>query len=203
MLGTGGSGTDISLGVTGASVGDIVKVKAVDSTGKPTAWEAANIDEFDVHYKTNITEALTEGFSITSVNDTPLQLKEMIAMVKLQNGSSDKQWLGCFILTDNTNVKFAGTTASGGGVFTGSGEYSYFVYHAKMIPNSQRLLLQIQAVKGSTTSSIIQSTQNHWLNNWLDYYPVNYITGISCANNLGVGTSQGYGTEIEIWGKSI
>ena len=36
-----GSGTDISLGVTGASVGDIVKVKQVDANGKPTAWEAA------------------------------------------------------------------------------------------------------------------------------------------------------------------
>lgn len=35
------TGTDISLGVTGASVGDIVKVKAVDASGKPTAWEAA------------------------------------------------------------------------------------------------------------------------------------------------------------------
>ena len=41
MLGTGGSVTDISLGVTGASVGDIVKVKQVDANGKPTAWEAA------------------------------------------------------------------------------------------------------------------------------------------------------------------
>ena len=41
MLGTGGSGTDISLGVTGALVGDIIKVKAVDASGKPTAWEAA------------------------------------------------------------------------------------------------------------------------------------------------------------------
>ena len=33
-------GTDISLGVTGASVGDIIKVKQVDADGKPTAWEA-------------------------------------------------------------------------------------------------------------------------------------------------------------------
>lgn len=41
MLGTGGSGTDISLGVTGASVGDIIKVKAVDDSGKPTEWETA------------------------------------------------------------------------------------------------------------------------------------------------------------------
>lgn len=43
MIGTGGSGTDISLGVTGASVGDIIKVKAVDESGKPTAWEAAEM----------------------------------------------------------------------------------------------------------------------------------------------------------------
>lgn len=35
------TGTDISLGLTGASVGDIIKVKAVDDSGKPTAWEAA------------------------------------------------------------------------------------------------------------------------------------------------------------------
>ena len=41
MIGDGGSGTDISLGITSASVGDIIKVKAVDSTGKPTSWEAA------------------------------------------------------------------------------------------------------------------------------------------------------------------
>lgn len=41
----GGSGTDISLGVTGASVGDIIKVKQVDADGKPTEWEAAEMPE--------------------------------------------------------------------------------------------------------------------------------------------------------------
>lgn len=35
--------TDISLGITSAAVGDIVKVKAVDADGKPTEWEAASI----------------------------------------------------------------------------------------------------------------------------------------------------------------
>ena len=37
------SGTDISLGVTGATVGQTIKVKAVDADGKPTAWEAVDI----------------------------------------------------------------------------------------------------------------------------------------------------------------
>ena len=37
------SGTDISLGLTSASVGQTIKVKAVDESGKPTAWEAVDI----------------------------------------------------------------------------------------------------------------------------------------------------------------
>ena len=37
------SGTDISLNVTGATVGQTIKVKAVDADGKPTAWEAVDI----------------------------------------------------------------------------------------------------------------------------------------------------------------
>ena len=36
-------GTDISLGLTSAAVGQIIKVKAVDESGKPTAWEAVDI----------------------------------------------------------------------------------------------------------------------------------------------------------------
>ena len=36
-------GTDISLGLTSAAVGQIIKVKAVDESGKPTAWDAADM----------------------------------------------------------------------------------------------------------------------------------------------------------------
>ena len=36
-------GTDISLGLTSATVGQTIKVKTVDASGKPTAWEAANM----------------------------------------------------------------------------------------------------------------------------------------------------------------
>lgn len=35
-------GTDISLGLTAATVGQTIKVKAVDASGKPTAWEAVD-----------------------------------------------------------------------------------------------------------------------------------------------------------------
>lgn len=36
-------GTDISLGITAATVGQTVKVKAVDTSGVPTAWEAVDM----------------------------------------------------------------------------------------------------------------------------------------------------------------
>ena len=35
----GSGGGDIALGITGATVGQIAKITAVDDTGKPTAWE--------------------------------------------------------------------------------------------------------------------------------------------------------------------
>lgn len=36
------SGGDLSLGITGATVGQTVKVKAVDTDGKPTEWESVD-----------------------------------------------------------------------------------------------------------------------------------------------------------------
>ena len=43
--GGGSGGTEISLGLTSATVGQTIKVKAVDTDGKPTAWEAAEAGE--------------------------------------------------------------------------------------------------------------------------------------------------------------
>lgn len=38
-----GSSTDISLGLTSAAIGQTIKVKTVDTDGKPTAWEAVDM----------------------------------------------------------------------------------------------------------------------------------------------------------------
>lgn len=39
------SGTDVSLNITGATVGQTVKISAVDENGVPTAWEPVDIDD--------------------------------------------------------------------------------------------------------------------------------------------------------------
>lgn len=47
ITGTAESGSDVSLGLSGASAGQSPVVKAVDGDGKPTAWEAAVLAKAD------------------------------------------------------------------------------------------------------------------------------------------------------------
>lgn len=65
-------GTDISLGLTAATVGQTVKVKVVDADGKPTAWEAAEqIGKVrlltTVTTDANASEIEIQGLNITSL----------------------------------------------------------------------------------------------------------------------------------------
>lgn len=102
----GGSGTDISLGLTSASVGQIIKVKAVDENGKPTLWEAAEMDE-DFELINEITVAEDVGSLTISVDKdgNPFELKEAVVLSwtvpfaestndigRAQGFSSDSRW---------------------------------------------------------------------------------------------------------------
>ena len=55
--------TDLSLGITGATPGQIAKITAVDADGKPTAWEAVDVGSTPTMY--GVTLSLT---SCTSSN---------------------------------------------------------------------------------------------------------------------------------------
>ena len=49
---------NISLGITSAAVGDIIKVKTVDASGKPTEWEAVS-DEYELIDDVTLEETVT------------------------------------------------------------------------------------------------------------------------------------------------
>ena len=55
----GVGGTDTSLGVIGATVGQTIKVKAVDANGKPTAWEAVDMAAGDAEVWEKVCEVTT------------------------------------------------------------------------------------------------------------------------------------------------
>ena len=99
-------GTDISLGLTSASVGQIIKVKAVDESGKPTAWEAAEEKKWIEICDVPLTEDFTPvaGFSVTALPDgTPLEgmgLKEICFAGAMQIAAASSYSYGTFFVND-------------------------------------------------------------------------------------------------------
>ena len=77
-------GTDISLGLTAAAVGQTIKVKAVDTEGKPTAWEAVEMARGVEWYEvidTETAEAVNDLIISTDKNGRPISGYHALAMV--------------------------------------------------------------------------------------------------------------------------
>lgn len=109
-----GSGTDISLGVT-ATVGQAIKVKAVDADGKPTAWEAVDMATGDAEVW-----ELINTLTITEENAVA-----MFAIDKDSNGKpfSLKKATMKSLLTNTKNVPLKGWLC-----FNGRGVYNSGVH---------------------------------------------------------------------------
>ena len=90
-------GTDISLGVTGASVGDIIKAKAVDENGKPTEWEA-------VTAKLANPNALTFTGAVSGSYDGSEPVSVEIPTL---GGTSEREWA---MLADVERAEIGGST---------------------------------------------------------------------------------------------
>lgn len=82
-------GTDISLGLTGATVDQTIKVKAVDTDGKPTAWETVDIAKpwgWELIHEITIPEGADEILEFvinTDSNGKPFKLHRFMMFVHL------------------------------------------------------------------------------------------------------------------------
>ena len=96
-------GGDISLGLTAASVGQTIKVKAVDENGKPTEWEAAKektLKWITVH-KSTLTEEATvfsvsadeNGKAIADYNPIGIALALYIPADSTQTDNNGQVWV--------------------------------------------------------------------------------------------------------------
>lgn len=117
----GGGGADISLGVT-ATVGQTIKVKSVDDSGKPTAWEAADMasggsGETWELINTSVVPAETTKLTITQdLAGKPFAYYELKYVIQVAV-PSDKQdatiWFSCQPKTaKNASVKINGATTN-------------------------------------------------------------------------------------------
>ena len=87
----GDTGTDLSLGVTGATVGQIAKITAVDASGKPTAWAPVDmpsggggrewVEIGHVTTEEDSTNSTTIRFT-TDVSSTPLELRGVLIICR-------------------------------------------------------------------------------------------------------------------------
>ena len=74
------TGTDKSLGITGAEVGQTVRITEVDENGVPTAWEAVEIADGEVWEKLNEFTLEENALSVLMDEDAegnPFELKKM------------------------------------------------------------------------------------------------------------------------------
>lgn len=80
------SNADISLGLTSATVGQTIKVKAVDADGKPTEWEAAETSEkWEKIAEIIIPEGEEESSALTinkDINGQPFELLKAKLLAK-------------------------------------------------------------------------------------------------------------------------
>lgn len=72
-------GTDISLGLTAATVGQTIKVKAVDTEGKPTAWETVEMAGGE-NWALLAEQTLAEAVKVITLN-LPSPTKHFIAQI--------------------------------------------------------------------------------------------------------------------------
>ena len=110
-----GGGVDIDLGMTGAAAGQVAKVKAVDTDGKPTAWEPADLPGGETWEKiidTEVTEA-TLSFTCDGLNCNEIYIK----CSKMENATSTNSTQDLYL--NNTLVMNGATIVnkSGGGVY--------------------------------------------------------------------------------------
>lgn len=84
--GPGGSG----ISVSGATVGQTVKIAAVDENGKPTAWEAVDLpsgggkETWELISEGTITEEVTNVYITEDINGEPFELSKLYAYFKIE-----------------------------------------------------------------------------------------------------------------------
>lgn len=90
-------GTDTSLGLTGATVGQTVKIKAVDENGAPTEWEAADAasgEDWEFINEISTNEWISSITINQDSNGNPFSLKKMrifMTLPKTTNEAGEEQ----------------------------------------------------------------------------------------------------------------
>ena len=124
----GGGGADISLGISGATAGQVAKIKSVDASGAPTEWEAGD-DALPLLYHGKVSEEIS-GFEITEIDGNPMSLSEV--KVRTIFKVSTTSWCGIELCTSAKNPDNKLIKAEGGYVNAAAEKYYMATAHGKI-----------------------------------------------------------------------
>ena len=109
----GGGGADISLGISGATAGQMAKVKAVDESGAPTAWEAGDAASGESEWRlirdVQIEEDVTSVYISDDDAGNPFSLKKIACVIYSDGGTgmTSTAYMKCaFNTTSMTENRF-------------------------------------------------------------------------------------------------
>lgn len=104
----GSGGTDLALGITGATVGQIAKITAVDSDGKPTAWTPVDMPSGGVETWETIDTITLESGVVQYVLAQALTYKKVRIRIRKthENTGSGNCWIGVYTGTSMTRFLF-------------------------------------------------------------------------------------------------
>lgn len=123
-LGRVKGGTDVSLGLTSATVGQTIKVKAVDTDGKPTAWEAvdaAGDETWELIAEIDFDVDAANDVSVWEYKNLP-NYKELVYRKVSLVGSTETA-SGITISINNSFPQYSGIGYAGkGGQYSGCGK---------------------------------------------------------------------------------
>ena len=198
----GSGGADISLGISGATAGQMAKVKAVDASGAPTAWEAGD-DALPLLYHGKVSEAIS-GFEITEINGNPMSLSEV--NVRAVFKASTASWCGIELCTSAKNQDNKLITADGGSVYANAEKYYLVAAHGK-ISNGNFEINAVQPTQftpylnissGTKNVASIKSIPNFVYNNPPELQEMNVENGRINTVKINGNFSE---VEVIIWGR--
>lgn len=183
-------GTDISLGLTAATVGQTVKVKAVDTDGKPTAWEAVDMaGKWELITEITLDDAVNFITINQDANGNAFALKRVMIDCVIQPDTAD---LFTYIKTKingYTPVNNAKVNYDNSGI-------RYYAFYAEIIPGSGALCWHTCFGTNYNWESNLQKMGYRYNGLW----SLNAITSLEIGANDGAKNIGIAGTVVHVMG---
>ena len=177
------SGTDISLNVTGATVGQTIKVKAVDADGKPTAWEAVDMaagEAWETLAETTLKEESVPILDIGAMASSFSRLRFYFTFPIVE--SVEKVNVSLAIPNNTTGPAYNVTSINRG---NDKSESWAFIDFYPLIYNGICYLSMIESAKVGITNNTTQQFQY----NSYDYYRISEARYVRTSKPLPTGAT--------------